>query len=86
MNAYVSKEELTLLPANQISYGEHYADARGQRRSVFGAIGQRISAYFERQRILGELNSLSDRELSDIGLARSELPRVVASTSPRFVR
>ena len=83
MNAYVSKEELSLLPSNQISYGEHYANARGQRRGVFGAIGQRVRAYFERQRVLGELNSLSDRELADIGLARSELPRVVSASFTR---
>ena len=75
MNAYTTKEELALLPANRVSYPEHYADARSQRRGLRSLV-QAVGAYFERQRVLGELSSLSDRELVDIGLTRSELPLV----------
>ena len=76
MNAYTTKEELALLPANRVSYPEHYAEAREQTREGRGSILGRIAAFFARQRVLAELNSLSDRELLDIGLSRSELPLV----------
>ena len=76
MNAYTTKEELALLPANRVSYPEHYAEAREQSVERRGGILARIAAFFERQRVLSELNSLSDRELLDIGLSRSELPLV----------
>lgn len=76
MNAYVSKEELALLPANRISYPEHYADARRGRSGVIGGLLGRVSAFLSRQRVLGELNTLSDRELMDIGLNRAELRNV----------
>ena len=82
MNAYTSKEELTLLPANRVSYPEHYNEARSQS-SVGGGIVSRIVGYFARQRTLSELNSLSDRELIDIGLTRSELPMIF---EPSFAR
>lgn len=37
--------------------------------------------YFRRyNRAIGELNSLSDRELSDLGLTRGEIEFVVAKT------
>ncbi len=73
MNAYVSKEELALLPANRISYPEHYADAKQQARtSLSGWIG----AWLARRRTAAELSRLSDRELSDIGLSRAELGSV----------
>ena len=86
MNAYVSKEELSLLPTNQISHGDHYADARSQRRGMFSAVTRWIGAYVERQRVLAELSHLSDRELADIGLARSELPGLVATSFTRSGR
>ena len=76
MNAYTTKEELALLPSNRVSYPEHYAEAREERRSAFAGLVQRLTAYFERQRVLSELNGLSDRELIDIGLNRADLPVV----------
>ncbi len=76
MNAYVSKEELALLPAAQINFPQHYSDAQARKSGVIASIFGWISAFVERQRVLAELNALSDRELSDIGLARAELPRV----------
>ena len=77
MNAYTTREELTLLPADRITYPEHYADARSTQRRI--GLFSRIVAYFERQRVISELNSLSDRELVDIGLTRSEVPMVFQS-------
>ena len=84
MNAYVTKEELALLPAERISYPEHYADARGDRHGdVIGGVFSRIAAYFQRQRVLSDLKDLTDRELADIGLTRSELHLVF---QPAFIR
>ncbi len=78
MNAYTSREELAFLPANRISYPEHLADARSLKPTLWG----RITEWFHRQAALSELSQLSDRELSDIGLNRSDLPNVF---SPAFI-
>ncbi len=37
-----------------------------------------VQAYRDHRRNLRELSQLSDRELSDIGLDRSDIPRVAA--------
>ncbi len=82
MNAYVSKEELTLLPANRISYPEHYADAHEQRHGGVSLVG-RVRAWLSRRQAMAELSGLSDRELNDIGLNRAELGAVF---KPGFMR
>ena len=74
MNAFTSKEELTLLPTSRISYPEHYADAR--RQSSKPGLVARFQGWLARQATLNELHHLTDRELSDIGLNRSELAHV----------
>jgi uncharacterized protein YjiS (DUF1127 family) len=74
MNAFVSKEELAFRPSAAISFPEHYADAQSQNRKP--GVFARIRAWLDRQTVLAELNTLSDRELNDIGLSRAELPRV----------
>ena len=76
MNAYVTKEELTLLRANRVSHPEHHADARRKPHGVLRGLLNTIAGYFERQRVMAELGELSDRELADIGLTRPELPMV----------
>ncbi len=81
MNAFVSKEELALLPATRINYPEHYADAQS-RRSKPGVFA-RLRAWLDRRSVAAELNALSDRELADIGLTRADLTRVF---EPAFVR
>ena len=37
-----------------------------------------IQAFRDRQRNIAELSQLSDRELADMGLNRSDIPRVAA--------
>ena len=69
MAAYVSREELSLLPANRISYPAR----RAARRP--GLIA-RIAAFFQRQAALREMASLSDRELQDLGLSRGDINHV----------
>ena len=76
MNAYVSREELALLPANRMSYPEHYADAQSARRNPIARLVARVRGFVQRQQVLAELNQLSDRELADIGLNRMQLSRV----------
>jgi uncharacterized protein YjiS (DUF1127 family) len=39
-----------------------------------------IQAFRDYQRNVSELSQLSDRELSDIGIDRSDIPRVAAGT------
>ena len=39
-----------------------------------------IQAFRRRRRTLAELSQLSDRELADIGLDRSDIPRVAAGS------
>ena len=75
MNAYTTKEELALLPANRISYPEHYADARDQQRSPLSLAG-RVSAWLQRRAAITELANLTDRELADIGISRADIPHV----------
>jgi uncharacterized protein YjiS (DUF1127 family) len=83
MNAYVSKEELTLLPTSRISHPEHYAEASHQRAGFFGGLVNRVANYLSRQATLAELNNLSDRELADIGLNRADMAHVF---KPSFAR
>ena len=80
MNAFVSKEELALLPTTRINYPEHYADAQSQRSKP--GIFARIAAWRERRTVAAELNALSDRELADIGqfTAQSGRARMLANT------
>lgn len=81
MNARVAKEEIALLmPTTLASYADEprYADD-AQRGGVFALLAsavQWIRDLPRRQAVLTELAQLSDHELSDIGLARSELSRV----------
>ena len=82
MNAYTSQEELALLPANRISFAEHYATARHARHEKPTLFG-RIATHFRRQATLNELGQLTDRELADIGLTRSDLGHVF---DPAFAR
>jgi len=78
MNAYTSREELALLPANRVSYPEHHSAARSLKPSLYG----RVVEWFHRQAAMNELSQLSDRELADIGLGRSDLQHVF---DPAFV-
>jgi uncharacterized protein YjiS (DUF1127 family) len=81
MNARVAKEEIALLMPSSLS---HYADEprladAAASNGVFAAVlhAVRWLADMPRRRaVLAELNELSEHELADIGLNRSELNRV----------
>ena len=81
MNARVAKEEIALLMPTTLS---HYADEpRLDQQDNRPGLMNRLSAAVawiadlpRRRSVIAELNELSDHELADIGLNRSELNRV----------
>ncbi len=93
MNAPLAKEQIALLMSDSLTYRSPVvegtdgtvADANPAPRSLLqraGAVISGLMTFSRRRAVLDELSSLSDRELSDIGLSRAELSRVF---DPRFI-
>lgn len=93
MNAPLAKEQIALLMSDSLTYRSSVVegtdgtivDARTPPHSLAQRIGSFVSGLLampRRRAVLDELSSLSDRELSDIGLNRHELGRVF---DPRFI-
>jgi uncharacterized protein YjiS (DUF1127 family) len=87
MNAPLNKSELKFVFPDSLSFApdveEGYRNAAEAQLAYgqtlahrFGDALAKVAAYFRRGEVLSELNSMSDRELSDIGLSRGSLPRV----------
>jgi uncharacterized protein YjiS (DUF1127 family) len=78
MNARVAKEEIALLmPTTLASYADTaYAAPVPQAPSAFARAVRWLVDLPRRRAVLAELAALSDHELTDIGLNRSELARV----------
>ena len=77
MNAPLSKEQIALLMSDSMTTRSVARPGLLSRlRAVFGA-------WVEHRTVLTELRGLSDRELTDIGLNRADLPRVF---DPAFAR
>jgi uncharacterized protein YjiS (DUF1127 family) len=92
MSAPISKSDLAFsLPAS-LSYHSTWDDAdyepvQPQRRHGLFArlaapIVARVQAWSVRERAVSELSAMSDRDLADIGLTRSDIPRV---SDPDFI-
>jgi uncharacterized protein YjiS (DUF1127 family) len=45
--------------------------------SFFSGLGERFTAWRERERAFAELSALDDRTLADLGLRRADIPFVV---------
>jgi uncharacterized protein YjiS (DUF1127 family) len=59
------------------------AGARVKRNTMFAAIVRFIREWKRYNQSLSELSRLGDRELADIGISRSDIPRVAWNASHR---
>ena len=95
MNAPLAKEQIALLMSDSLTYRASVVQGTDgtvaePRPSFFALLGLRVSRALahvaslpKRRAVIDELNMLSDRELADIGLSRSDLSRVF---DPSFAR
>ncbi len=81
MNAHVAKDGMSFLPAAGSRKAAASGRSNGLTKRLTGAV-QWLAQMPRRRAVLETLGSLSDHELSDIGLTRSDLPRVF---DPAFV-
>ena len=90
MNAPLAKDQFTFSLGNISYIGASYEDAPAHpaqevRQASGGWIARAVRAikeWYARQTVLREMEMMTDRELADIGLSRSDLPRVF---DPAFV-
>ena len=73
------------LPSCRVAFYVHFNDEARQRlnrntkeTTMLLSLIRMIQAFRDYQRNVSELSQLSDRELADIGLDRSDIPRVAA--------
>jgi uncharacterized protein YjiS (DUF1127 family) len=84
MNAFSSRDEIALQRSDSLSHyfkddADYMPQPEAESPHFFARLGKLLSWLAEfpkRQAVMDELASLSDHELSDIGLTRSDLPRV----------
>ena len=89
MNMRVAKEEMAIMMPTTLSHytNETYypAETAAPRPTLLQRAASMVAWLSElphRRAVMNELSSLTDHELADIGLSRSELPRVF---EPDFV-
>ena len=90
MNAPLAKEQIALLMSDSLTYRTKVvegtdgtvAEPRPSFMNRVKGFLSEIAALPRRRAVIDELGMLTDRELADIGLTRSELSRVF---DPRFV-
>jgi uncharacterized protein YjiS (DUF1127 family) len=84
MNAPTARDQFSFSLGNVSYIGPAYEDAQTPSvkprpsgvRQWFAAFVAAVSAWRQRQAVLQEMQLMTDRELSDIGLSRADLARV----------
>src|SRR5882724_6115288 len=74
-----SADESSILPP-ALRFSPSAESAFRRRLSMLMSFIRMVQAFRDYQRNLSELSRLSDRELADIGLDRSDIPRVAAGS------
>ena len=82
MTAPLNNSQMKLILAETMSYRAPPI-GRPARTSPIRALFEGLTAMLHRRAVTNELAALTDRELADIGLSRSDLGRVF---DPRFER
>jgi|SRR6185437_680798 len=82
MNAHTAEKDLVLLNTgfSQTDLFGSPVPARARQRGIVARMMGWLAARAERRAVVAELSQLSDRELSDIGLVRSDVPFVFDRT------
>ena len=88
MNAPLSQEQIALLMSDHMTVRSHALPGADRaiaetRPGLLSRLGAVFGAWLQRRAVLAELRGLSDRDLTDIGLNRADLPRVF---DPAFAR
>ena len=93
MTAYNRKDEFRFKLPEMLSYHSTWEDADYEpvlpaRRESWlvraaVAVKDRVTRVMERQRVIRELEAMSDRDLADLGLTRYDIPRVF---EPEFAK
>ena len=86
MNAPLTKQQMSLLMSDSLTYRAPGVEAapRPAATGLFARIRAAVAhlaGFSQRRAVMNELSLLTDRELADIGLNRTELGRVF---DPRF--
>jgi uncharacterized protein YjiS (DUF1127 family) len=78
MTAHVSKEQLGLmLPGTMSHYDQNEPDyLEAHRPGLLAGLYATVSGWVSRQGAMEEVASLTDAQLADIGISRSEVPMV----------
>ena len=64
------------IPIFRSNNARHLPDLIGKKDIMFAALVRFIQEWKRYNRSLNELSRLGDRELADIGISRSDIPRV----------
>lgn len=84
MSAHFAKDQLAFSLGNASYIGPAYEDVAERPVTAPAGFGRsvlaRVRAWFEKQAVLGELEGMTDHELSDIGISRSDVRRVFDPT------